>query len=189
MKGVNGMEAAAKIREFDKEISLVFVTGYEDYVFDGYKVNALDYVIKACGNGEVLWRWLGGFGKGFLTAGKDAFSFKNAEGIYRLPLSDISYFYSDRRKVNAVCTRGGEGFSYSFYGKLDEVERQLSGDFVRVHQRYLVNPAKVGCGLGTRALPWKAQAARALAGEAASCRGAHVPTIFARIPGGEPTFP
>ena len=74
---------------------------------------------------------------------KRCFSFKNAEGIYRLPLSDISYFYSDRRKVNAVCTRGGEGFSYSFYGKLDEVERQLSGDFVRVHQRYLVNPAKV----------------------------------------------
>ncbi len=45
--------------------------------------------------------------------------------------------------MNAVCARGGENFAYSFYGKLDEVERRISGDFVRVHQRYLVNPAKV----------------------------------------------
>ena len=35
MKGISGMEAAAKIREFDRGISLVFVTGYTDYVFDG----------------------------------------------------------------------------------------------------------------------------------------------------------
>ena len=33
--------------------------------------------------------------------------------------------------------------SYSFYGKLDEVEEQLSGAFVRIHQRYLVNPEQV----------------------------------------------
>lgn len=142
MKGVNGMEAAAEIREFDKEISLVFVTGYADYVFDGYKVNALDYVIKPAGT-ERLAEVLGRVRKRIFDHRKRCFSFKNAEGTYRLPLSDISYFYSDRRKVNAVCARGGEGFSYSFYGKLDEVERQLSGAFVRVHQRYLVNPAKV----------------------------------------------
>ena len=33
--------------------------------------------------------------------------------------------------------------SYSFYGKLDEVEAKLSHAFVRIHQRYLVNPAHV----------------------------------------------
>ena len=41
-------------RYFDKEISLVFVTGYEDYVFDGYKVNALDYVIKPAGTERLM---------------------------------------------------------------------------------------------------------------------------------------
>ena len=46
MPDVSGMEAAGQIREFDREISLVFVSGYTDYVFDGYRVNALDYVIK-----------------------------------------------------------------------------------------------------------------------------------------------
>ena len=35
MDGLNGMETAKKIRAFDKDLSLVFVTGYADYVFDG----------------------------------------------------------------------------------------------------------------------------------------------------------
>ena len=57
MKGINGMEAAGQIREFDREICLVFVTGYTDYVFEGYRVNALDYVIKPVG-ADRLWEVL-----------------------------------------------------------------------------------------------------------------------------------
>ena len=32
---------------------------------------------------------------------------------------------------------------YAFYGKLDEVEKELGESFVRIHQRYLVNPRLV----------------------------------------------
>lgn len=32
---------------------------------------------------------------------------------------------------------------YPFYARLDEIEHQLSPDFVRIHQRYLINPAGV----------------------------------------------
>lgn len=142
MKGINGMETAGQIREFDREICLVFVTGYSDYVFDGYQVNALDYVIKPAGTqrlSEVLKR----VRRQIFDGRESTFSFKNTEGTYRLPLSGISYFYSDKRKINVVC-KGPEGtLTHTFYGKLDEVEGQLPGTFVRVHQRYLVNPKRV----------------------------------------------
>lgn len=46
MKGLNGMETAEKIRTFDNQITIIFVTGYADYVFDGYLVEAFDYLIK-----------------------------------------------------------------------------------------------------------------------------------------------
>lgn len=49
MKEMTGMEAAERIREFDKTILLVFVTGYSEYVFDGYRTGALDYVMKPAG--------------------------------------------------------------------------------------------------------------------------------------------
>lgn len=46
MKGINGMETARQIRTFNKNLLIVFVTGYADYVFDGYQVGALDYLMK-----------------------------------------------------------------------------------------------------------------------------------------------
>ena len=67
------------------------------------------------------------------------FSFKNPDGTWRLPVKDILFFYSDRRKVTLV-TRQNE---YSFYAKLDEIEAQMNGQFVRIHQRYLINPDQV----------------------------------------------
>ncbi len=142
MKGISGMEAAGQIREFDKDICIVFVTGYTDYVFDGYKVNALDYVIKPAGI-ERLSEILGRVREKIFDKKDENFVFKNPEGTYRIPLENISYFYSNKRKVNVVLKEKEGKEAYSFYGKLDEVEEQLSGAFVRIHQRYLVNPRQV----------------------------------------------
>ncbi len=158
MAGTNGMAAAEAVRGFDTELIIVFVTGYSDYVFDGYKVNALDYIIKPAKSEqllEVLRRVRAQLDK----RKNDVYVFKNADGIFRLPIAAICYFYSDKRKVVLVC----EEKEYSFYAKLDEVEQQLSENFVRIHQRYLVNPNQVvqigtdsvtvGTGAATRTLP------------------------------------
>lgn len=142
MPGVSGMEAAGQIREFDKEICLVFVTGYTDYVFDGYQVNALDYVIKPA-SAERLAQVLRRVRVQIYEKRDRTYCFKNSDGTYRFALSGISYFYSDKRKVSLVGGADGAFTEYTFYGKLDEVEEQLSGAFVRIHQRYLVNPRRV----------------------------------------------
>ena len=41
MAGMDGMTAAKQIRGFDQEVMLCFVTGYADYVYDGYEVEAM----------------------------------------------------------------------------------------------------------------------------------------------------
>lgn len=138
MTGVNGMEAAEAVRKFDTEIIIVFVTGYADYVFDGYKVNALDYIIKPA-NAERLLEVLKRVRAQLESKKNDVYLFKNTEGTFRFPVASICYFYSDKRKV--VCVHGEK--EYSFYAKLDEVERELAEKFVRIHQRYLVNPQQV----------------------------------------------
>ena len=138
MKEQNGMETAKIIRSFDENLLVVFVTGHKDYVFQGYEVGALDYVIKPPDTKklkQILQRVRGILGK----TREQMFVFKNTEGTYRFPLAQISYFYSDRRKVTAVL--GGK--EYPFYGKMDEVQMQAGKHFVRIHQRYLVNAQKV----------------------------------------------
>lgn len=138
MQALNGMDTARKIRETDKQLVIVFVTGYRDYVFDGYSVGALDYLLKPVREEQlekVLKRALGALA---LTA-PETFTVNNTRGMYRVPYGDILYFYSDKRQVVLVTAKG----EYPFYDKLDAVADAVGSGFVRIHQRYLVRAAAV----------------------------------------------
>lgn len=59
----------------------------------------------------------------------------------QLEVKDIAYFESIGRKIHI---QKGDGSSYFFYGKLDEIEEKLINDlecdcFLRNHKSYLVN--------------------------------------------------
>lgn len=138
MKELSGMEAARLIRRHDNDLLLVFVTGYADYVFVGYSVQALDYLIKPVKE-EKLRQVLD---RAKLVLEKKApqiFQFQNSEGIYRINKGDILYFQSEKRVLRLI-TQDKE---YTFYAKLDEVEQELASGFIRIHQRYLVRNAAI----------------------------------------------
>lgn len=138
MKGLNGTETAERIRTFDEQLVIVFVTGYSDYVFDGYRVGALDYLMKPVS--EARLRQLIERVRTKIASEKSrTFTLKNMDGTWRFRLMDILWFYSDRRKVILVTAKG----EYPFYARLDEIAARLSAGFVRIHQRYLINPAHV----------------------------------------------
>lgn len=46
LPGINGMEAAAAMRERNPETPLIFVTNLAQYALKGYEVDALDFVVK-----------------------------------------------------------------------------------------------------------------------------------------------
>ncbi len=134
----HGMETARRLRAMDEGLQIVFVTGYADYVFDGYSVGALGYLMKPVKTGQlsdVLERCM----EALCREGDRSFLCRSGDTVYRIPKKNILYFCSDRRKVSCVTT----GRSYSFYGKLDQVERDAGAGFVRIHQRYLVRAAAV----------------------------------------------
>ncbi|MDE6389562.1 MAG: LytTR family DNA-binding domain-containing protein [Lachnospiraceae bacterium] len=138
MKGLNGMETAEKIREFDTNLIIVFVTGYADYVFDGYRIGALDYLMKPV-TVTKLQDLLHRIRVKLMSEESQTFTIKTMDGTWRFRLHDILYFYSDKRKVTLVTAKG----EYPFYAKLDDIEKELASSFVRIHQRYLINPAAV----------------------------------------------
>lgn len=43
---MNGMELAKRIRRVDKDIAIVFLSNLREYVFQGYEVNAVRYLMK-----------------------------------------------------------------------------------------------------------------------------------------------
>ncbi len=136
MDELNGLETARRLRAMDEGLQLVFVTGHADYVFDGYSVGALGYLMK-----PVKPEQLSGVLDRCMEAlyRERCFLCRSGDTIYRIPRRNILYFYSDRRRV--VCVTPGR--NYTFYGKLDQVERDVGEGFVRIHQRYLVRAAAV----------------------------------------------
>ncbi len=46
LPGINGMEAAHRLREIDQQVILIFVTNMAQFAVKGYEVDALDYIIK-----------------------------------------------------------------------------------------------------------------------------------------------
>lgn len=142
MKKCDGLTAAKRIRNTDKDVMIIFITSSAEYVFSGYEVRAFRYILKP----ELLH----GFTRVFkecldeLTKSNELrFTFQKSAETISLPVKDILYFESDRRKITVKYT-GGE---HCFYSKLDAIEERLKkNDFVRCHQSYLVNAKKIKIG-------------------------------------------
>ncbi len=47
MPHMNGLDTARKLREFDSQIPLIFITNMAQYAINGYEVQALDFYGKA----------------------------------------------------------------------------------------------------------------------------------------------
>lgn len=46
MQGINGISLAEKMIEINPSIEVVFITAYDNYAYDAFEANAIDYVLK-----------------------------------------------------------------------------------------------------------------------------------------------
>ncbi len=131
----NGIQAAIQIKERFPAVLIIFVTGYEQYVYDSFAAQPVGFIKKPIKQREVK--------EVFERAVKQCDSapvweYKAERALHRVPLGSICAFYSDKRKV--VLQVGMQKQSY--YGKLDEVEEKLercSNHFVRINKSYIIN--------------------------------------------------
>lgn len=139
MPFMNGMEAAKKIRQQDKEVGIIFVTNMTQYAVQGYKVDALDYVLKPISYtslSKCITKAIERMKKNktkYITV-----PVKN--GVYRIEISDI-YYVESQKHVLVFHTKLGD---FKTYGKMTEAEQQLSQvNFYRVNKGYLINLSQV----------------------------------------------
>lgn len=134
MNGLNGIETAKRIRNNHKKSIIIFITAYSDFVFQGYEVQALNYILKPY-NPEKISNVLNQ-ALTVLNQMQDIFySIEQKSGTHKLNLTNTIYFSSDKRKVCAVTT----SYNIEFYDKLDELHKELPSFFIRIHQRYIIN--------------------------------------------------
>jgi len=134
MKGLDGVATAKEIRKHNSILEIIFVTSYPDFVFQGYEVQALNYILKPYQKEKILSVLHTALER--LDKEQEKFYLiEQRSGTVRLPLSNVKYFSSDKRYVTAVTTEQ----NYTFYGKLSDLESEMPESFFRIHNRYLVN--------------------------------------------------
>ena len=130
-----GMELGTYIREHisDFETQIVYVSYDQGYAMQLFETIPLDFLVKTITK-ETLEHTIKRFVRKQEGTGR-RFCFKTAQGVRELPYTEIMYFQSRGHKLAAHTIEGEQ----EFYGKLEEVERQVPAHFMRIHKSYLVN--------------------------------------------------
>ena len=132
MNQINGVELAAKVRKANRQMQIVFVTGYMEYIQEGYEVEALHYLLKPVSE-EKLFPVLDRAVERLKTAGAALmFSFKGE--LIRIPFYEIRYLEVQK---NYVTVHGKEAYEVKI--PLSELEKELDEGFFRTGRSYIVN--------------------------------------------------
>ena len=139
--GLDGMALARTIREraTGPQPVIIFVTGYERYVFDAFDVGAFQYLLKPVDEEK--------FAQVFARAVEQIMSnrenpqkgpvltLQSANASKTVPLDSIYYIESSNHKVE-LHLKDGE---FACYAKIGDLELELQDQFFRIHKGYLVN--------------------------------------------------
>lgn len=139
MPYMDGMEAAAAIRARDERVTLVFITNIAEYAIKGYKVGAMEYLLKPVS----YFAFCQCLDKAVRQLEKQQAShivLHVKGGRIRVPVSDIYYVESVGHQL--YIHRSGDTLVSST--TMSTMEEQLAGyDFVRGNKCYLINLAWV----------------------------------------------
>ena len=136
---MDGMDAAEQIRKADKDVTIIFTTHNPNYAIRGYKVQALDYILKPVSYSafdEVMERAL----RARQDSGGKYIKVKVRSGTVKLDVSTIRYVDVFD---HYVCYHTPEGEVRS-KTTMREVMKELEGEaFFQCNKAYLVNLAHV----------------------------------------------
>ena len=142
MGAINGVELAKTVRAENDAVQMVFITGFPDFIAEGYEVSALHYLMKPVDRDKL-----------FSVLDRAAANLEKAERRLRVtferrvdyvPFSKILYIEAQKQYIRIVT----EGEEYRMKASLAETAAQLDEFFFPCQRSFIVNLRHV-----TRILP------------------------------------
>ncbi|MCM1040752.1 MAG: LytTR family DNA-binding domain-containing protein [Ruminococcus sp.] len=139
MEDMDGMETARKLREISDPL-LIFVTGVKEQVFEAFDVGAFHYLLKPVEKEKLLAVMERAVAEAEKTKARPkSMLIKVQEGYRRLNVTDILYAESEGRKIILHTKKE----KLEFYGKMEELEKNLGEGFYRCHRSYIVSLTEI----------------------------------------------
>ena len=146
MPDINGLEF---VQSLATPPMVVFTTAYSEYAVDGYKVDAVDYLLKPFGLEEfkraankVKQRYdLQNMAAVSVVDQDDAMFLKTEHRIVRINISDIRYIegMSEYLKIHLEDKQKPLIVLLS----MKKIEEHLPSSFMRIHRSYIINLKKI----------------------------------------------
>lgn len=121
MPGLSGISLAHRLRKEGKSAQIIFVTGFTDYMLEGYDVEAVSYLLKPVDTGKI-----------FLCLDRarercqkedPVLLLELSEGMARVKLAKICYLESDAHTTQVHCIRS---FYTSGTGSVKQISMEVS---------------------------------------------------------------
>lgn len=137
MEEMDGVTMAKKLRSDNDTIQIVFITGYSDYILEGYEVAALHYLMKPVRE-DKLFSVLDRAAEK-LSKNEKVLNLKIGGEMLRIPICQIRY-----AEVfgNYVTIHASDDLTVKM--TLGELEKELDDRFFRVGRSVIVNLTKIG---------------------------------------------
>ena len=133
MGAINGVELAKTVRAENDAVQMIFVTGFPDFIAEGYEVSALHYLMKPVDRDKL-----------FSVLDRAAANLEKAERRLRVtferrtdyvPFSKILYIEAQKQYVRIVT----DGEEYRMKASLAETAAQLDEFFFPCQRSFIVN--------------------------------------------------
>lgn len=142
MPDLNGMEL---VKSLLVKPAIIFTTAYSEYAVEGFKVDAVDYLVKPIAYADFLKaseRARQRLQQSAPTELNDDHIFVKSEyKVIRINYADISYIEGMREYVKIHLTDQSHVLSLMSIKKLEE--KLPSSQFMRVHRSFIVNLEKI----------------------------------------------
>lgn len=136
MPRTSGLELVGEARRLFGDFTVVLATNYVKYALDGYKVGAYRYLLKPVVFEQLYAEIAPELIRLDQTRSRTVALCTDEGDIVPVQLARISYFSSDRHRVEAHTDRG----AFTCTKTLSAIEEDLGGEpFFRCHKSYLVN--------------------------------------------------
>ena len=146
MPDLSGMDF---VKSLDNPPMIVFVTAYSEYALEGFRVDAVDYLLKPVSYGDFLKSankvkiWFDNQldNSEIVRADKDFLFIKSDYKILRINFDDIKYIEGMSEYIRIHLTDSRPVMTLL---SMKAIEEQLPSDkFMRVHRSYIVNLSRI----------------------------------------------
>lgn len=131
LASINGVDTAKKLRGRNYKGGIVFLTAFKEYVFQGYEVNAINYILKPI-KIEKLELCMAIILKDLKN---ENYILRNRDLVERIPYNEIIYILSSRHHMELVTNCD----TYRHWISMKNILKILPSQFIQCHRTVIVN--------------------------------------------------